>query len=190
MTTAFMIAAGKTISLEGRYSNDPQDPGNWTGGKIDVGELKGTKYGISAARYPDEDIKNLTPDRARELYYRDFWQPLRLDEIDTRYAGLALEMFDTAVNCGPQLAVKILQGTLTILGRPVAIDGIMGPKTIAAANTYAAFDIDALLKWMNVLQGCVYLFGGGQVEPVMDMIRPRLKHLQHHARGWAKRVEI
>lgn len=190
MTTAFMIAVAKVISKEGRFSNDPKDPGNWTGGKIGVGVLKGTKYGISAARFPDEDIENLTMDRARHLHHLHFWQPLKLDSIDSKAASLAGEMFDTAVNCAPHIAVKILQGTLTILKRPVTIDGIMGPKTLAAANSYAAFDIEALLKWMNVLQGCVYLFGAGQVEPVMDMIRPRLGHLQHHARGWAKRLEI
>jgi lysozyme family protein len=38
------------IEHEGGFQNDPDDSGNWTGGKVGVGELKGTKWGICAAR--------------------------------------------------------------------------------------------------------------------------------------------
>jgi hypothetical protein len=39
------------IAHEGGYSNDPDDPGNWTGGKVGVGRLLGTKFGIAAKGY-------------------------------------------------------------------------------------------------------------------------------------------
>ncbi len=45
---------------EGRFSRDPADPGNWTAGKVGLGVLKGTKFGISAGAYPHLDIENLT----------------------------------------------------------------------------------------------------------------------------------
>jgi hypothetical protein len=35
---------------------DERDPGNWTGGAIGKGELRGTKWGISAQTYPQIDI--------------------------------------------------------------------------------------------------------------------------------------
>jgi lysozyme family protein len=38
-----------TLGAEGGYSNNAADPGNWTGSAIGSGELRGTKYGISAA---------------------------------------------------------------------------------------------------------------------------------------------
>ena len=47
--------------MEGGYVNDPIDKG---------GE---TKYGISKRSYPNLDIKNLTKEQAREIYYKDFW---------------------------------------------------------------------------------------------------------------------
>jgi lysozyme family protein len=45
----------------GNYSNHPYDRG---------GE---TKYGISSRWYPDEDIQNLTRERANAILYRDYW---------------------------------------------------------------------------------------------------------------------
>ena len=81
-------AIQKTIDLEGGYVNDPDDPG---------GE---TKYGISKHSYPSEDIPNLTEDRAADLYYRDFWQPLAL----TTVTASAWKLFDIAVNQGKTMA--------------------------------------------------------------------------------------
>lgn len=92
---AFAFITGPQI--EGRLSLDPHDPGNWTGGQISVGTLKGSKYGISAARYPREDIANLTLERAKFLYNRDYWLPHKCDTMEW---GKALMVFDSAVNGG------------------------------------------------------------------------------------------
>jgi hypothetical protein len=90
---AYAIVVGE----EGGYSQDPHDPGNWTGGKVGVGELKGTMGGISAAAYPTEDIKNLTPERRRFLFKRDYWDKSNLDAVTWE---IALVEFDAAVNQG------------------------------------------------------------------------------------------
>lgn len=39
----------RVIEHEGGYTDNPKDPGNWTGGEVGKGELKGSKYGLSAA---------------------------------------------------------------------------------------------------------------------------------------------
>ncbi|WP_236513543.1 glycosyl hydrolase 108 family protein, partial [Escherichia coli] len=52
-----------TIGHEGSFTLNKNDAGNWTGGKVGVGQLKGTKYGIAANSYPNLDIKNLTLDQ-------------------------------------------------------------------------------------------------------------------------------
>jgi len=62
-------------AAEGGYQDDPNDPGNWTGGKKGVGENKGTNWGISAASYPHLDIRNLTKAEATHLFRTDFWEP-------------------------------------------------------------------------------------------------------------------
>ncbi|GIW22249.1 MAG: hypothetical protein KatS3mg068_1256 [Candidatus Sericytochromatia bacterium] len=53
---SFDIAISKTLKWEGGYVNDPKYPG---------GE---TKFGISKAFYPTLDIKNLTLQKAKEIY--------------------------------------------------------------------------------------------------------------------------
>lgn len=85
------------VSIESGLSIDARDPGNWTGGEVGRGKLNGTKYGISAARYPQEDILNLTIDRAKTLYQRDYWNPQGCEHMEW---GKALLVFDCAVNGG------------------------------------------------------------------------------------------
>lgn len=183
---AFDKAFTKTIGFEGGYSNDPNDPGNWTGGQKGSGELRGTKFGISAAQYPNLDIAALTPDEAAQIYWRDYWLPLSLDKVNND--DLAVETFDTSVNQGQSSAAFILQGALTLLGSPVDIDGNVGPQTIGAANAYN--HIDALIKLMNVLQGMLYLLGAENIDEVIGMVRKRKGHVKRYIRGWLSRVEL
>ena len=68
MTTTFDTAFANVIGLEGGYTDDPRDRGNWTGGTVGQGKLRGTKYGISAAAFPTLDIANLTLDAAKAIY--------------------------------------------------------------------------------------------------------------------------
>jgi lysozyme family protein len=82
------------FTREGGYQNHREDIGNWTGGAVDVGELKGTKYGISAASYPELDIKNLTKRDASQLYHHDYWLA---SQANTYSWPLSLLVFDTAV---------------------------------------------------------------------------------------------
>lgn len=82
----FEAAFAIVVGVEGGYVNDPQDPG---------GE---TKYGISKRRYPNEDIKNLTLERAKFLYQRDFWNTNGCDKMDWTESLL---VFDCVVNGGP-----------------------------------------------------------------------------------------
>lgn len=82
------------LDREGRvYENNPADPG---------GE---TKFGICKKSYPSLNIRNLTIDDAKEIYFRDYWMPLGCDQYEPR---LALAMFDTGVNQGTGTAKAIL----------------------------------------------------------------------------------
>ena len=71
--TAFEQALAVVLGHEGGFCAERSDPGNWTGGAVGCGELRGTKFGISAAAYPAEDIANLTPEAAAAIYRRDYW---------------------------------------------------------------------------------------------------------------------
>jgi lysozyme family protein len=70
---SFESAFTRLIDVEKGFQADPRDRGNWTGGEPGRGLLKGTKFGISAAAYPSEDIEHLTLERAQLLYRRDYW---------------------------------------------------------------------------------------------------------------------
>lgn len=113
-------------NLEGGFSNDPSDNGNWTGGARGVGTLKGTKWGVSAAAFPDLDIANLTIVQARSIYL-GWWNELQCPAVP---APLASALFKIAVNEGRHEAILLLQAALE-----VAEDGVIGPQTISKANT-------------------------------------------------------
>ena len=105
--------------LEGgaRLVNDPADPGGLT------------RWGVSAAAYPAEDIVGMTRDRAMVIYDRDYWQAVQGDQLPRQ---VAVMVFDCAVNQGAGTARQLLQ-----LSLGVRADGIVGPATVAAANAGA-----------------------------------------------------
>jgi len=122
----FDIAFKYVIGEEGALSMDPNDPGNWTGGVRNVGQLRGTKFGISAAAYPNLDIASLTLDDAKNIYQTDFWVPARCPLYPD---SVALMVFDAAVNQGVERAKTMLQEALGI-----QVDGIIGPATLRALS--------------------------------------------------------
>ncbi len=106
MNAIFNYAFKNILQYEGGYTSDPKDRGNWTTGTIGKGECKGTKYGISAMAYPKLDIKNLTEEQAKEIYYNGYWVKVGLDNIDPK---LAVQVFDAAIQHGQVTAIKLLQ---------------------------------------------------------------------------------
>jgi lysozyme family protein len=115
---------------EGGFQALHNDKGNWTGGEVGAGELKGTKYGISAAEFPDLDIKNLTTDQAAAIYKDRYWKPLYSQINDQLVAN---KLFDMGVLFGVGTAVKMLQ-TAMEHDLHVVSDGDFGPETLASVN--------------------------------------------------------
>ncbi len=123
---SFDAAFTRVVGLEGRYSAEPTDAGNWTSGHVNLGMLKGTMYGISAAQYPNLDIEHLTLDTAKGIYLRDYWDKLSCDKLPDQ---LALAVFEFGVNEGQPTAALMLQKALG-----VTQDGDIGPETISKAK--------------------------------------------------------
>lgn len=132
MTSTFDRAFDVVIGHEGAFTDDPHDKGNWTGGAIGSGELRGTKYGISAASYPALDIRDLSLATAKNVYYRDYYQAVLCHEMP---AMLAMLHFDAAINNGRGNAARFLQRALK-----VAADGKIGPVTLAALKAADLFE--------------------------------------------------
>jgi len=123
---AFLAAAKITLGQEGAELDLTRaDKGNWTGGEVGIGILKGSKYGISAAAYPEVDIADLDWPGALGIYYTDYWIKVRCDEVPP---VVAMALFDAAINNGRYNAVKFLQAALD-----VREDGAFGPITMRVA---------------------------------------------------------
>lgn len=146
----FDVAFDRLLGAEGAYVNDPNDPG---------GE---TKWGISKRSYPDEDIANLTKERAKFLYRKDFWDVLGGDGLPS---AVAFQTFDFAVSSGCSTAIRYLQRSLG-----VADDGHWGPKSLAAASSTST--TDTILR-LNALR--------------LDYMT-RLENWPSFSRGWARRI--
>lgn len=120
---------------EGGYQKRADDPGNWT----PDGQLKGTKFGISAHSFPNEDIEGLTINRAEELY-REVWG-MFAEISDQR---VLTKVLDLAINmqwAGHGPATEILQKAIRNRGIPVTVDGSFGPKTATACNNLQADEL-------------------------------------------------
>ncbi|ODT18898.1 MAG: hypothetical protein ABS35_22705 [Kaistia sp. SCN 65-12] len=125
-SSRFPACLAATLKHEGGFSTNRADPGNWTGGKVGKGELKGTKKGISAAAYPNLDIKNLTDAQIAQIYEAEYWRVVRGDDLP---AGIDLSTFDYGVNSGNSRSIKTLQKAAG-----AAQDGKMGRATLAAVR--------------------------------------------------------
>lgn len=123
----------RVLAHEGGWTDNPKDPGNWTGGKPGVGKLKGTNFGIAANTYPNVDIRNLTREGAIAIYRRDFWDRVHGDQLP---AGAAFQVFDAAVNHGVGRAIPWLQEAVG-----ATPDGQIGPATLAAINRTSAAEL-------------------------------------------------
>lgn len=113
-----------------------------------------------------DDIRLFTPDDARHVYREYFYDPLQLDKLTNE--KLALQVFDHCVNAGKTAAVTILQDVCGT--KP---DGVIGPKTIAAANTF--------------LDNIALRYADARKQWYLDLIEKIPKFVKYQA-GWINRV--
>ena len=126
------------IGEEGGYTDNPSDPGNWTGGRVNSGRCAGTKYGLSAASFPTLNIAALTLAQAQAIYRLRYWAPVSGDGLPP---PLALLVFDAAVNNGLSHAVRWLQAAAGC-----DADGVLGSGTLAAIARAHAANADGLMS--------------------------------------------
>ena len=129
MLTTFDEIIEKVLEHEGVYVDDPTDSG---------GE---TKYGLSKRAYPDEDIKALTVERAKELYKRDYWDRFRVSQLPSRIRHIYVDM---CINMGGGRATKILQEACNSKNSyKIDVDGGIGKDTIKASANLEDFRLRA-----------------------------------------------
>lgn len=144
----FSQAFAELIGNEGGFKKQYSDHMDWSGGKVGVGELRGTKYGISAGSYPDLDIENLTLDQAKAIYKRDFWDKFHGDDL--RF-DVGFQIFDADVNHGIGNGARMMQRALG-----VADDGRVGPITLGVLEKAdpQGFDMKFLAERLEFFTKC------------------------------------
>jgi lysozyme family protein len=182
----FDYAFKKTFNLEGGEVNDKDDRGGHTNfgvtqALLDRALRMGIVTGITS-------VSELTPALVRIIYQVLFWNQLSLNQV--KNIDVAAEIFDTAINSGPQRATFFVQLALDYLGETLEIDGVMGPQTMGLINKWCAKDPRALYICLNGFQfihfACI----------IDEALVDRLKAIvstnpsqQKFARGWTERVQ-
>ena len=169
------------IEKEGGYVNNPNDKGgptNW-----------GISQAVARAHGYNGDMRALTRDQALAIYEADYWYGPRFDQISAASPAIAAELCDTGVNMGPAVAAKFLQRILNVMNNEgrlypdIIADGQIGPRTIAALNSYlttrGSTATRVMLKALNSLQGARYI----------DLSEQRSAN-EAFTFGWFERVEI
>jgi lysozyme family protein len=93
------------------------------------------KFVQSSGYKPDADedfIRNLTIAEASQIYMTYFWNPHHIGSIGDQ--DLANKVFDLTVNMGPGGALPPLQSAVNACGGTCAVDGVLGPISIAQIN--------------------------------------------------------
>lgn len=163
----FEDAFKRLVRIEGGFSSDQSDPGNWTGGVVGRGEFKGTMYGISAASYPDLNIADLTVADAKRIYRRDWWDNLGAENL---HGAITYQLWDMAINSGMGNAKRTMQKAVG-----VAQDGVFGPVTLGRINGQSLDDVlfkflAARLRYYTKLTTLWQKNGKGWVNRVADQL--------------------
>ncbi|MFK7868290.1 MAG: holin-associated N-acetylmuramidase [Roseobacter sp.] len=119
------------IRREGGFVNDPDDPGGATNFGVTIHTMRALGLDLDQdGLVTVADVRALTKDQAIGIFEKHYFEKPLIALLPT---PLHATVFDMYVNAGAN-AVKILQRMLNDLGHKLAVDGVLGPKSIAAAQ--------------------------------------------------------
>jgi lysozyme family protein len=135
------------------------------------GEVFRTSYGVTQATWDDAaadgivsgDLTDATQDQCASIYRARFWNVLRCDAFSP---GVALVLFSDATLTGTGHVARLLQRLVVTVE-----DGVIGPRTISAANRWVPRRLIAAL----IAADMDYLAG--------------LANAPKFIRGWTRREE-
>jgi len=149
----------EVIGREGGYSNHPADRGGPT--RWGITEATARAHGYAG------DMRQFPREQAVAIYKRLYWHRPAFHRVRPLAPALAAELFDTAVNMGPAVAVGFLQRALNALNRGAAdypdivsserIDDATEAALAAFMRKRGPMGESVLLKAVEALQGERYL---------------------------------
>ena len=144
-----------TLAHEGEWSDHPDDRGGRT------------RWGISSRVFPEVDLDRLTRADAADIYREHYWDRAACDDLPP---GIRQAVFDCAVNAGVAQSIKFLQRACIGQGKKIIDDGVVGPKTLAAAASSDPVRLNATMLALRLLH------------------MTELPSWKSFGRGWARRV--
>lgn len=136
-TQKFEVALNEVLNVEGRWSDHRDDSGGKT--KFGIIEPLAREYGYEG------EMKDMPQEKAKEIYYKHFWEWMSLDQVYDVAPRAAKELFEAGVNIGRRQVWRWLQRSLNVLNRQetdyedVSVDGIPGPETRNALRSFIRF---------------------------------------------------
>lgn len=130
MTSVHDIAR-QIVQREGGFVNDPDDPGGATNYGVTIHTLRRLGLDLTGDdRIDTQDVRALTPAQAVDIFVEHYFHRPGIHALP---AKLHPSVFDMQVNAGSN-AIRILQRLLRDMGHDIAVDGVIGPQTIRAAQ--------------------------------------------------------
>lgn len=162
----FALALSHVLEMEGRWTEDPYDPGGPTNYGITLATLaahRGVAVNADTFVGLKAELRSIAATEVRAIYRARYWERCRAAELP---AAVALMHFDASVNHGVGAGARMLQA---VVG--VAIDGEIGPETLAAVQRAAVSELVA-----NYAEARRVRYRG-------------LSHFWRFGRGWLARVD-
>lgn len=174
--------AREIVAREGGYVNDPDDPGGATKHGVTIGTMRSLGLDLDRnGRIDASDVKALTSAQAERIFIETYFRKPRLADLPH---AIQASVFDMYVNAGTN-AVKILQRLLSRMGFPAVADGVIGPRTIAAAHAAVQAAPDHLADAYGIARRNYYY-------ALADRRPSSRKYVRRHSGakgGWITRAE-
>ncbi len=123
--------ASEIVAREGGYVNDPDDLGGATKYGVTIHTMRRLGLDLDGDGDVDAaDVKTLSKVKAVSIFVEHYFRRPRINQLPE---VLHPTVFDMYVNAGAN-AVKILQRLLGDMRIQVKVDGLIGPRTIAATK--------------------------------------------------------
>lgn len=146
------------------YDDDPHD----TGGRTCMGVVQRVYDAFrDRARKPRQDVWRILDSEIRQIYYEQYWTPLRAGEMPLH---VALCVFDMGVNAGIGTGARILQRATGAV-----VDGHVGAATLRATQIADQANPEALLKRIHAERVKYY---------------KQCKTYWKHGKGWLRRNDL
>ncbi|UWQ21021.1 holin-associated N-acetylmuramidase [Jannaschia sp. W003] len=196
--------AEEIVAREGGYVDDPDDPGGATNHGVTIHTMRRLGLDLDGdGRVTTRDVRRLDRERAVEIFVDHYFHRAGIAALPE---ALHASVFDMQVNAGAN-AVKVLQRLLSRMGWPLRADGVIGPRTVAAARAAAEAAPDHLADAYAIARRDYYYAladrrpasrkyarrrdggKGGWITRAEGFMAPRyrLSEAEHRARcaGWA-----